>query len=90
MEFGGEETEYGPQTIGPSENWEVRRFDSEGELTIRVYVDEELIWDDTHEIPTPSGDRRSFAQVELLPDDEVRTLVKQELSKRISSASIDT
>jgi len=78
VEFEGEETEYGPQTIKPSENWEVSHLDSEGELTVRFYVDDKLIWDDTHEIPTLDGNRRSFAQVELLPDDEVRALVKQE------------
>jgi len=78
VEFQGDETEYGPQTIESGENWEVKRFDSEGELTVRFYVDDELVWDDTHEIPTPSGGRRSFAQVELLPDDEVRAQVIQE------------
>lgn len=77
-EFEGEETEYGPQTIEPSDKWEVSRFRSHGELTVRVYVNAELVWDDTHEIPTPGGDRRSFAQVELLPDDKVRARVKQE------------
>lgn len=76
--FEGKGTEYGPRTIAPGDNWEVTRFDSEGELTVRVEVDDERIWDDTHRIPTLSGDRRSFAQVELLPDGEVRAGVVQE------------
>ena len=78
-DFEGETSEYGPKTIEPNGNWKVRRVESRGELTVRVHVDDTLIWDDTHEIPTPSGDRRSFAQVELLPDD-VRTGVMQEAS----------
>lgn len=78
MDFDGEETEYGPRTIETGDIWDVRHIESTGELTVRFYVDDELIWDDTHEIPTPGGDRGSVTQVALLPNDEVRTEVTQE------------
>lgn len=78
LDFEGETDEYGPRTIEPGASWTVRRVESRGELTVRVFVDEKLVWSDTHEIPTPGRDRRSFAQVELLPDGDVLARVKRE------------
>ncbi|MHC3436567.1 hypothetical protein ACYJ1Y_00370 [Natrialbaceae archaeon A-gly3] len=78
LTFDGESDEYGPRTVEPGENWEVRRIEHQVTLTVRVHVDDELVWEDTHEVPTPGAGRKSFTQLELLPDDEVRTEVIQE------------
>ena len=78
LEFDGERDEHGPRTVEPSENWEVTRLERQVTLTVEVHVDDELVWADTHEVPTPGAGRKSFTQIELLPDDDVRTEVTEE------------
>ena len=78
VEFEGERDEYGPRTVEAGENWEVRRIERRGTLTVWVHVDGELVWEDTHEVPTPGAGRKSFTQLELLPDGETRTEVTEE------------
>lgn len=70
--------EFGPRTVEPDENWEVTRFKQQGTLTIRFWVNNELVWENTHKIPNSSEELKSFAQVELLPNGEVRTEIMKE------------
>ncbi|MFP8952251.1 hypothetical protein ACLI4Z_04640 [Natrialbaceae archaeon A-arb3/5] len=78
LERDGEEREHGPKTVTPSTTWDVEQIESTGTVTVRVYVDDALVWDDTHEIPTPGENRSSYAVVRLEPDGEVRAFVEAE------------
>ena len=78
IQIDGEEDEYGPETVVSGSDWDVETIDSTGTLTVRVYVDEELVWDDTHEIPTPGENRNSYAIVRLETDGEVNAFVEVE------------
>ena len=78
LEVDGESDEFGPRTLEAGENWEVKRIERQGSLTVWVDVDGELVWEDSHEVPTPGAGRKSFTQLELLPDEEVRTEVTEE------------
>jgi len=78
LEIDGEEHEYGPETVVSGSGWDVETIDSTGTLTIQVSVDDELVWDDTHEIPTPGENRNSYATVRLESDGEVNAFVDVE------------
>lgn len=71
-------SEYGPESVELDETWQVTRVENQGTFTVRFYVNDELVWEDTHEVPTPNERRSSSAHVELLPDDETRTQVMVE------------
>lgn len=76
LEWNGESSEYGPETVEPDESWEVTRIETEGTLTVRFSVDDELVWTDTHEVPTPTEGDQSRVVVDLLPDGDVFTAVE--------------
>lgn len=76
--FHGETQSFGPREVRPGDHWEVTRFTERGELTVRFDLDGERAWEDTHEIPTLSGDRSSIVVFELDPDDEIFARVKVE------------
>ncbi len=78
LEFDGEKSTYGPKTVESGSSWRVKRFETRGILTVRCYADGELVWDDMHDIPTPDGDRSSYALVFLRPDGEVEGRVEQD------------
>ncbi|WP_276256332.1 hypothetical protein [Halomontanus rarus] len=77
LDLDGEESTYGPKTVESGDDWRVKRFETQGTLTVRCHVDGELVWDDMHDIP-PDGDRRSSALVVLEPGDEVQGWVEQD------------
>jgi len=71
------EHEYGPRTVAPETTWDVTRIESRGRLTVRVSVNGELVWDESHEVPT-SRDGVSVAELVLEPDDDIYTAVWSE------------
>ncbi|ELY89488.1 hypothetical protein C483_13208 [Natrialba hulunbeirensis JCM 10989] len=74
--FDGTEREYGPHRFDrESDEWVPTRFETEGTLTVRAYVDDELVWDDTHEIPVLRGDRESAAVITLMRNGDLFTAV---------------
>ena len=78
LQIDGEEHEYGPEKVVSGSDWDVETIDSTGTLTVQVYVDEELVWDDTHDIPTPGENRNSYVIVWLESDGEVNAFVEVE------------
>ena len=75
-EFEGDQV-YGPRTLKPDENWEVTRYEDRGDVTIRFYVDDDLVWLTTHEIPNPYGTNGySMVGITLTPEDEVDTYLQ--------------
>ncbi|MDJ1433088.1 hypothetical protein [Halostagnicola sp. A-GB9-2] len=77
-ELNDEPFTFGPETVKGGQTWTVDRIDQGGTLSASFTVDGGEVWQTTHEIPTPEGDRRSFAHLILEPDGEVFHTVKQE------------
>ena len=64
LKIDGEEREYGPETVEAGNDWSVATIESLGSLTVRATVDEELVWEDTHDVPTTeTGASRVIVQL---------------------------
>ncbi|AGB16805.1 hypothetical protein Halru_2218 [Halovivax ruber XH-70] len=77
-ELGADEQTFGPTELAEGESWQVAHIETRGDVTVRFWVDGELAWEDTHEIPALEAGRSSIVLFEIQPDGEFLHRVKVE------------
>lgn len=72
--FDGEQHESGPQVVEPSTRWQITRFTSRSELSVEFHIEDEQVWEDTHEVPKAHGTNgESWVGITLQPTEEIET-----------------